>query len=85
MDSVLNDFLHIVTGCLYSIPTEHVSILSGIKSVKLFQLKAELSLTNSKTLNFEHQVISRNIKFLRCQNLVVWLKCLILFNEMTKI
>ena len=35
IDSVLNDTLHIVTGCLHPTPTDHLPILSGIKPASL--------------------------------------------------
>ena len=35
IDSVLNDTLHIVTGCLRPTPTDHLHILSGIQPAEL--------------------------------------------------
>ena len=43
IDSVLNDALHIVTGCLHPTPTDHLPVLSGIQP-------AELRRTGSDTL-----------------------------------
>ena len=44
IDSVLNDALRIVTGCLLPTPTDHLSVLSGIQSAALRRLGATLSL-----------------------------------------
>ena len=38
IDSVLNDAFRIVTGCLRSIPTEHLPVLSGIQPAELCRL-----------------------------------------------
>ena len=51
IDSVLNDALRIVTGCLRPTPTDHLSILSGIQSAELRRLGATLSLVKHGTLN----------------------------------
>ena len=37
IDSVLNDALRIVTGCLRPTPTDHLPILSGIEPAELRQ------------------------------------------------
>ena len=37
IDSVLNDALHVVTGCLRPTPTDHLPILSGIQPAELRQ------------------------------------------------
>ena len=42
--SVLNDALHIVTGCLRPTPTDHLSVLSGIQPAELHRMGATLSL-----------------------------------------
>ena len=39
IDSVLNDALRIVTGCLRPIPTDHLPILSGIQSMRKASFK----------------------------------------------
>ena len=44
IDSVLNDALHIVTGCLRSTPTDYLPVLSGIQPAELRQIRATLSL-----------------------------------------
>ena len=44
IDSVLNDALHIVTGCLRPTPTDHLHVLSGIQPAELRRLGATLSL-----------------------------------------
>ena len=44
IDSVLNDALCIVTGCLRPTPTDHLPILSGIKPAELHRMGATLSL-----------------------------------------
>ena len=54
IDSVLNDALRIVTGCLCLIPTEHLPVLSGIQPAELRRLGATLSLAHSGSLNPDH-------------------------------
>ena len=44
IDSVLNDALRIVTGCLRPTPTDHLPVLSGIQPAELRRLGATLSL-----------------------------------------
>ena len=44
IDSVLNDALPIVTGCLRPTPTDYPPVLAGIQSVELRRLGATLSL-----------------------------------------
>ena len=44
IDSVLNDALRLVTGCLRPTPTDHLSILSGIHPAELRRMGATLSL-----------------------------------------
>ena len=51
IDSVLNDALHIVTGCLRSTPTNHLPILSGIQSAELRRMGATLSLAYRGSLD----------------------------------
>ena len=54
MFSVLNDALHIVTGCLRPTPTYHLLILSGIQPVELCRLGATLSLAYRGSLDLDH-------------------------------
>ena len=51
IDNVLNDALHIVTGCLRPTPTDHLSILSGIQPAELRHLGATLFLAKRGTLD----------------------------------
>ena len=46
IDSVLNNALSIVTGCLRPTPTDHLSILSGIQPAELRRMGATLSLAH---------------------------------------
>ena len=54
IDSVLNDALRIVTGCLRPTPTDHLPILSGIQPVELRRLGATLSLAHRGSLDPDH-------------------------------
>ena len=54
IDSVLNDALRIVTGCLRPTPTDHLSILSGIQPAELCRLGATLSLAYRGSLDPDH-------------------------------
>ena len=54
IDSVLNNALRIVTGCLHSTPTDHLPILSGIQPAELHQLGATLSLAHCGSLDPDH-------------------------------
>ena len=54
IDSVLNDALHIVTGCLRPTPTDHLPILSGIQPAELRRLGATLSLAHRESLDPDH-------------------------------
>ena len=54
IDSVLNDALHIVTGCLRLTPTDHLPILSGIQPAELRQMGATLSLAHRGSLDPDH-------------------------------
>ena len=47
IDSILNDALRIVTGCLRPTPTEDLPFLAGIQPSELRRLGATLSLANS--------------------------------------
>ena len=46
IDSVLNDALSIVTGCLSPTPTDHLPALSGIQPAELRRLSVTLSLAH---------------------------------------
>ena len=54
IDSVLNDALHIVTGCLRPTPTDHLPVLSGIQPAELRRLGATLSLAYCGSLDPNH-------------------------------
>ena len=54
IDSVLNDALRIVTGCLCPIPTDHLPVLSGIQPAELRRLGATLSLPHRGFLDPDH-------------------------------
>ena len=54
IDSVLNDALHIVTGCLRPTPTDHLPVLSGIQPAELRRLEATLSLAHCGSLDPDH-------------------------------
>ena len=54
IDSVLNDTLCIITGCLRPTPMDHVPILSGIQPAELHQIGATLSLAHCGSLDPDH-------------------------------
>ena len=54
IDNVLNDALHIVTGCLRPTPTDHLSVLSGIQPAELSRMGATLSLAHRGSLDPDH-------------------------------
>ena len=54
IDSVLNNALSIVTGCLRPTPTDHLPILSGIQPAELCRLGATLSLAHRGSLDPDH-------------------------------
>ena len=54
IDSVLNDALRIVTGCLRPTPTDHLHVLSGIQPAELRRLGATLSLAYRGSLDPDH-------------------------------
>ena len=54
IDSVLNNTLHIVTGCLHPTPMDHLPVLSGIQPAELCQLGATLSLAHRGSLDPDH-------------------------------
>ena len=54
IDSVLNDALRIVTGCLRPTPTDHLPVLPGIQPVELRRMGATLSLAHRGSLDSDH-------------------------------
>ena len=54
IDSVLNDALRIVTGCLRPTPTDHLLVLSGIQPAELRRMVATLSLAYRGFLDPNH-------------------------------
>ena len=54
IDSVLNDALRIVTGCLRPTPTDHLPILSGIQPAELRRMGETLSLAYRGSLDPDH-------------------------------
>ena len=54
IDSVLNDALRIVTGCLRPTPTDHLPVLSGIQPAELRRMGAILSLAYRGSLDPDH-------------------------------
>ena len=54
LDSVLNDALCIVTGCLRPTPTDHLPVLSGIQLAELCQMGETLSLAYREYLDPDH-------------------------------
>ena len=54
IDSVLNDALCIVTGCLRPTPTDHLPVLSGIQPAGLRRMGATLSLVYHGSLDPDH-------------------------------
>ena len=54
IDSVLNDALRIVTGCLCPTPTDHLPVLSGIQPAELRRMGATLSLAYCGSLDPDH-------------------------------
>ena len=54
IDSVLNDALRIVTGCLCPIRTDHLPVLSGIQPAELRRMRATLSLAYRGSLDPDH-------------------------------
>ena len=54
IDSVLNDALRIVIGCLRPTPTDHLPVLSGIQPAELRRLGATLSLGYRGSLDPDH-------------------------------
>ena len=54
IDSVLNDALRIVTGCLRPTPTDYLPIFAGIQPAELRRRGATLSVANRAALNPDH-------------------------------
>ena len=54
IDSVLNDALRIVTGCLRFTPTDHLPILLGIQPTELRRMGATLSLAHRGSPDTDH-------------------------------
>ena len=54
IDSVLNDALRIVTGCLRPAPTDYLPVLSGIHPAELRQMEATLFLAYRGSLDPDH-------------------------------
>ena len=54
INSVLNDALRMVTGCLHPTPTDHLPILSGIQPAELRRMGATLSLAYCGSLDPNH-------------------------------
>ena len=54
IDSVLNDALSIVTGCLRPTPTDHLPVVSGIQPAELRRMGATLSLAYRGSLDPDH-------------------------------
>ena len=54
INSVLNDTLSIVTGCLRPTPTDHLPVLSGIQPAELLPMGATLSLAYRGSLDPDH-------------------------------
>ena len=60
IDSILNDALHIVTGCLCSTPTEDLPVLAGIHPAELRRLGATLFLSN-RAIHDPNHVLHRQL------------------------
>ena len=58
IDSVLNDALCIVTGCLHPTPTDHLLIRSGIQPAELRRMGATLFLAHRRSLDPDHILYS---------------------------
>ena len=54
IDSVLNDALRIVTGCLRPTQTDHLPVLSGMQPAELRRLGATLSLNHRGSMDPDH-------------------------------
>ena len=54
IDSVLNDALRIVTGCLRPTPTDHLPVFSGIQPAELCRMGTTLPLAHCGSLDPDH-------------------------------
>ena len=54
INSVLNDTLRIVTGCLRPTPTDHLPVFSGIQPAELCRMGAKLFLAHRGSLECNH-------------------------------
>ena len=54
IDSILNDALRIVTGCLRSTPTKDLPVFAGIQPAELRRLRATLSFANRAIHDPDH-------------------------------
>ena len=54
IDSVLNDALRIVTGCLPPTPMDHLPVLLGIQPVEIRRMGATLSLAHRESQDPDH-------------------------------
>ena len=54
IDSVLNDAMRIVTGCLRPTPTDHLPVLSGIQPAELRRLGETLFMAHRGSLDPDH-------------------------------
>ena len=54
IDSILNNALRIVTGCLRPTLTDHLPVLSGIQSAELHRMGATLSLAHRESMDPDH-------------------------------
>ena len=54
IDSVINDALRIVTGCLRPTPSVYLPVLSGIQPAELRRQEATISLANRSSLDPDH-------------------------------
>ena len=54
IDSILNDAMRIVIGCLRPTLTDHLSVLLGIQSAELCRMGASLSLAHRGSLDPDH-------------------------------
>ena len=54
IDSVLNDALRIITGCLRPTPSVYLPVLSGIQPAELRRQGVTLSLANRSSLDPDH-------------------------------
>ena len=70
IDSILNDALRIVTGCLRSTPTENFPVLPGIQPAELRRIGVTLSLANRAIHDPNHvlhgQLVGRNALLAGC-------------------